>query len=156
MKVSKSFTVPGRGVGRPDYTPAVAASKPVIVKNEEKWALLVTRKSTNDPPDPIEANKSVTVTIKAADNGNINGWQLNMGGGVVSCNASCIQRIVMCHTPGIVGDFRYDVRGDIVFGPLSSTIINPDEDLVIIIYNNDDVARDFSVSLVGVLEKISG
>lgn len=139
------------GIGRPDFTPAVTTSKAVVIENQEKWSLLVTRRAVDgNALDPgVEE-----IVIPAADVGNVNGYQLNMGGGVITCNVSGIQRVVMCHTPGIVGDFRYDVRGDIIFGPLSSTICNPDEDLTIYLYNNDVEPRDFSISLVGVLEKV--
>lgn len=150
-KIVERGTCPQEGIGRPDYTPAVTASKAVVVSNQKKWSLLVTRKAAdgNALAPGVE-----TITITAATNGNVDGWQLNMGGGVISCNVSCIQKVVMAHTPGIVGDFRYDVRGDIIFGPLSSTAINPDEDLIIYLFNNDTVDRDFSISLVGVLEKV--
>jgi len=141
------YSVPAKGVGRPDYTPTVVSSKPVVVANQKKWALLVTK--DNLVPG------SETIVIPAADLGNINGWQLNMGGGVITCRASCLQRVIMSHTPGFLGTFIYDVRGDIFFGPLSSTIINPDEDLTIILYNDDSVARSFSISLMGLLEKIA-
>ena len=149
MGVTRRFTVERRGTGRPDYTPAVAASKPVVIANQKKWALLITRRAVDGN---ALAPGAEIIVIPAATIGNVNGWQLNMGGGVITCNVSCIQKVVMCHTPGIIGDYFYDMRGDIIFGPLSSTIINPDEDCMIILYNNDVVERDFSVSLVGVLE----
>lgn len=147
----ETFTVEPKGIGRPDYTPAVTVSKAVVIENQKKWSLLVTRRAVDgDALDPgVEE-----IIIPAATNGNVNGWQLNMGGGVITCNVSGIQKVVMCHTPGIVGDFLYDMRGDIIFGPLSSTVCAPDEALTIYLYNNDVVARDFSISLVGVLEKV--
>lgn len=148
----RAYTVEKKGIGRPDFIPEVAASKPTVVKNQKKWALLITRRAVDGN---ALAQGAEIIVISAADNGNVNGWQLNMGGGVISCNVSCMQKVVMAHTPGIIGDYRYDIRGDIVFGPLSSTIINPDEDLIVILYNNDVVERDFSISLVGVLEKIA-
>ncbi len=148
-RVVKTKTVPKLGVGRPDYTPAVAASKPIVIVDQLKWALLVTRRSTDVPPNPIPPNTVVEIdAYTVPDN-----YELAMGGGVISCDVSCIQKVVMVHTPGIVGDFLYDMRGDIIFGPLSSTIIKSGEHLMIYIYNNDDDDRDFSVSLVGVLEK---
>lgn len=148
----RAYTVEKKGVGRPDFIPEVAASKPSVVTNQKKWALLITRRAVDG--NALAPGVEIIV-IPAATIGNVDGWQLNVGGGVVSCNVSCIQKVVMCHTPGIIGDFLYDMRGDIVFGPLSSTIINPDEDCMVILYNNDVAERDFSVSLVGVLEKIA-
>lgn len=151
-KIVERGACPQEGIGRPDHTPAVAASKPVVVENQEKWTLLITRRAVDGN---ALAPGSETIVIAAADLGNVNGWQLNMGGGVITCDTSCIQKVVMAHTPGIIGDYRYDMRGDIVFGPLSSTIINPDENLIIILYNNDSEDRDFSISLVGTLERVS-
>lgn len=148
--VEKTWSITAVGVGRPDYTPAVAASKPTVIVDQLKWSLLVTRRSTDVPPNPIPANTVVEIDAYTVPDG----YQLAMGGGVVTCNVSCIQKIVMAHTPGIVGDYLYDMKGEIVFGPLSSTIINPGEHLMIYIYNNDDADRDFSVSLVGILEKV--
>jgi len=149
MKI-ESFVVAQTGVGRPDYTPAVVSSKASVVENQKKWSLLVTRRAADGDALPPGVE---TIVIPAATNGNVNGWQLNMGGGVITCNVSSIQKVVMCHTPGIIGDFLYDVRGDIIFGPLSSTVIDPDEDMTIYLYNQDIADRDFSISLVGVLEK---
>lgn len=156
MPAGQAYAVELKGIGRPDYTPTVAASKPSVVANQEKWSLLITRRAV-DPEGALPPG-SETIVIPAATLGNINGWQLNMGGGVITCNVSGIQKVVMCHTPGIIGDFLYDMRGDIIFGPLSSTIINPDEDCMIILYNNEPIggpSHDFSVSLVGVLEKVA-
>lgn len=151
MKVSKSFTVPTRGIGRPDYTPAVAASKPVVVENQEKWSLLITRRAADGN---ALAPGSETIVVPAATLGNVNGRQLDIAGGVVTTNVSCIQKVVLVGTPGIIGDFRYDTVGTIILGPLSSTIIAPDTDLTIILYNLDAVDRDFSITLQGVLEKV--
>lgn len=149
--VVKKFTVEAKGVGRPAYSPAVGASKPIVVENQEKWSLLITRRAADGNALPPG---SETIIIPAATLGNVNGWQLNIGGGVITCNVSCIQKVVLVGTPGMVGDFRYDMRGDIIMGPLSSTIIAPDTDLTIILYNLDVSDRDFSITLQGVLERI--
>ncbi|GAJ22504.1 unnamed protein product, partial [marine sediment metagenome] len=72
----------------------------------------------------------------------------------VTCNASCIQKLIV-YTPGsILGDYHYDMRGDITFGPLNSKSVEAGKDIILYIYNNDSVARDFSVLLLGVLEKV--
>lgn len=154
MRVTKTFTVEKRGVGRPDYTPAIVSSKASVeVENQKKWSLLITRRAV-DPEGAVPPGDE-EIVIPAATLGNVDGWQLNMGGGVITCNVSGIQKVVMAHTPGIVGDYLYDMRGDIIFGPLSSTIIPPDEDMTIYLYNLDVADRDISISLVGVLEKIA-
>ena len=73
---------------------------------------------------------------------------------MVTCEASSIQNLALVGTPGIVGDFRYDMRGDIVFGPVSASVLDEGTPLTYIVWNNDDVPRHFSVSLIGVLEKV--
>lgn len=147
MRVVRNFSVTQRGVGRPDYTPAVVSSKASIVDNQEKWSLLVTRRAAEGNALPPG---SETITIPATTLGNVNGWQLNVGGGTIVCNVSGIQKVAIYQ---IIGDFLYDIRGDIIFGPLSSPIISPDDSMIIYLYNLDVADRDFSISLVGVLEK---
>lgn len=128
--------------------PLITSTKPALAKNQKKWSLLVTYRQADG--DPIAGNSVASVaayTVPA-------GWRLHIGGAVISCNASCIQKVVMTHTPGIIGDYRYDVKGELVFGPLSSTLLDPGDILTIYTYNNDTVYRDFSITVVGVLEAV--
>lgn len=150
--MAQTWPVQPRGIGRPDYAPAVTASKAIVVGNQKKWSLLITRRAVDGNALPPG---SETIVIPAATLGNVDGWQLNIGAAVITCSVSCIQKVIMAHTPGITGDYRYDMRGDIIFSPLSSTIINPDEDFTIYLYNLDSGDRDFSIVVVGVLEKVS-
>ncbi|GAH87106.1 unnamed protein product, partial [marine sediment metagenome] len=82
------------------------------------------------------------------------GWRLYIAGGVVSCNVSCIQNIRLVHTPGILGDFRYDMRGVFSINPPVGEILEAGDVLLYYVYNLDKVARNFSVSLVGIEEKV--
>ena len=84
------------------------------------------------------------------------GYRLHLGGGVVSCEASCIQDIALVSTPGIIGDFRYDMRGDIIFGADVAHILEGGDALQFILFNNDYTDRHFSVSLFGTLQQVSG
>lgn len=145
----ETFTVPARGIGRPDYSPQVATSKPIVGLNQVKWELLVTRRAVDG--NAVPANSVVTVDAYTVPTG----YQLHIGGAIITCNVSGIQKIVMVHTPGIIGDYFYDVRGELLFGPLSSTLLDPGDTLTIYIYNNDTSARDFSVTIVGVLDRVS-
>lgn len=83
------------------------------------------------------------------------GKKLVLGGGFVSCNASCIQNICMVHTPGIIGDFRYDVRGELIFTELSGQEVPTGHTITVYVFNNDSVERKFSITLTGFIEVIS-
>ncbi|MBA7615036.1 hypothetical protein ES703_22312 [subsurface metagenome] len=147
MRVDKTYTVAEGGVGRPDYAPQVAVSKPILTSNQTHWSdLWTTQDDLGGRLDP----GSLCVTMYTVPTG----YRLHLGGGVVSCEASCIQNISLVCTPGIIGDFRYDMRGDIVFGVTAASIIDEGDALMFILYNNDTVARHFSVSLIGTLERI--
>lgn len=145
MGITRRFAVERRGTGRPDYAPAVAASKPVVIAGQAEWSNLTLVKDL--AADTIETRRIYTVPSD---------YKLNFGGLIVTCSASCIQKIVV-YTPGsIIGDYLYDMRGDIVFGPLNSKSVEAGKDIILYIYNDDSVARDFSVFLSGVLEKVGG
>ena len=146
--MAKKFTVETKGVGRPDYSSEVSASKPVLIEGQTHWSDLWT---TQDDFGGRLPPGTLTVSMYTVPMG----YRLHLGGGVVSCEASCIQNIALVCTPGIVGDFRYDMRGDIVFGIVAASIIDEGKCLQFILYNNDSVPRHFSVSLIGTLERIS-
>jgi hypothetical protein len=123
-------------------------SKPVLGAGQASFELLVTRRAADG--DAIAAGAVAAIDAYEVPEG----YQLHIGGAIITCNASCIQKVVMCHTPGIIGDYLYDVKGELIFGDLSSTIIASGETLTIYIFNNDTVERDFSVTVVGVLESV--
>jgi hypothetical protein len=136
------------------YTPAgirvkgtADVSKPILGANQYHWSDLWT---TEDDYGGRLPPGTLVITAYVVPEG----YRLHLGGGVVSCEASCIQNLALVGTPGIVGDFRYDMRGDIVFGPVSASVLDEGTPLTYIVWNNDDVPRHFSVSLIGVLEKI--
>lgn len=121
-------------------------SKSVIGFRQETWELLVTRRAEDG--DALAANSVAVIEAYVVPDNK----RLYLGGGVISCNVSCIQKVVMTHTPGILGDYRYDVQGQIVLNPLAAVIIDPGDTVTIYLYNLDSAARDFSISLIGMLE----
>jgi len=134
------------------YTPAgtrikgtTTVSKPVLGKDQYHWSDLWTTDASYGGRLPSGV---LIITAYVVPEG----YRLHLGGGVVSCEASCIQNIALVATPGILGDFRYDMRGDIILGPDVATVLDEGTPLTYIIYNNDDVPRHFSVSLAGTLE----
>lgn len=147
MIIEREYSVPVLGLSRPDYTPEVAVGKPIIGVEQTHWCDLWT--TADDYGGRLPAGLTLTITAYTVPEG----YRLHLGGGVVSCEASCIQNIALVATPGIVGDFRYDMRGDIILGPDTATIIEGGTALIYILTNNDSAPRHFSVSLVGTLER---
>lgn len=144
MRVTREFTVTQRGIGKPDYTPAVITSKPIVVESQEDWNVTIIKDDL--APGDIYSEDVYTVP---------EGYRLNLGGVIITCNGSCIQKLIL-YTPGsILGDYLYDMRGEIVFSPLSSKTLEAGQVLTAYIYNNDSVARNFSLSILGVLERVS-
>jgi len=134
----------------PRHFPALytVPAKAIIGRRQETWELLVTYRASEG--NPIPAGCCVGAEVYTVPDGKV----LYLGGGVISCNASCIQKVVMCHTPGIIGDYRYDMQGQIVLNPLAATIIEPGDTITIYTFNNDEVSRDFSIALVGMLVRL--
>jgi len=144
----ETFAVEPKGKGRPDYSPIVGTTKPVVGVEQERWELQITRSAELEnavPARSVAAIPAYTVPEKR---------KLHIGGAIVTCNASCIQKICMTHIT-LIGMYRYDIKGELMFGALSSSIIDAGNTLNIYIYNEDIVARDFSVTIVGVLEKVA-
>jgi len=129
--------------GTPDWMPGVLSTKPVVAIKDTMWEVLWT---PNVPAGDTVAVDIYTVPV---------GYQLNIGGAVVTCEASCIQMVRMAHTPGVIGDYRFDMKGDLIFGPMNATLLAAGDTLTVMVYNNDVADRDFSISIVGVLERIS-
>jgi len=148
MPVTREFDVTVTGTGRPDYSPRVDVGKPILTENQTEWSDLWT--TENDYGGRLPPG-TLTVTMYTVPTG----YKLHLGGGVVSCEASCIQNIALVATPGILGDFRFDMQGQIIFSPDSAVPLEAGTALQFILYNNDSVARHFSVSLVGTLERVS-
>lgn len=131
----------------PRHFPAIypVPAKEIIGRRQETYEVLITRRESDG--NALGAGEVATIEVLTVPSNK----RLYLGGGIITCNASCIQKCVMTHTPGVIGDYRYDMRGDIVLNPLSATIVAPGETLTVYIYNLDDVSRDFSLTLYGML-----
>jgi len=81
------------------------------------------------------------------------GYRLLMKGGFASCDVGVIQRVWLCTTPGLLGDFRFDYLGSITFVP--SAQINAGSTLTYYFFNNHVKRCRASISLIGVLERIT-
>jgi len=79
------------------------------------------------------------------------GYKLLTKGGFASCDVGVMQRVWLCHTPGLMGDFRFDYLGSITFVP--SVEIPAGDTLTYYFYNNHVKKCRGTISLIGVLEK---
>ena len=131
-------------MGRPDYTPEVAVSKPIVGVLQNRWSVLWT-------PTAVAADSMVQSDLYTVPDG----YRLHIGASIITCSASIIQMVRMVHTPGIIGDYRYDVKGELIFGPDSATVLEAGDTLTVYVFNNDVVPRDFSVSMTGVVERVA-
>lgn len=131
-----------RRATRPTFHKPTHPAKPSISPAQMKWTL---NKTADVSPGGCLAVPFYTVP---------KGFKLTLGGGFVSCNASCIQNVRMVHTPGIIGDFRFDVRGELLFTELSGQEIPAGHTITTYVFNNDSVERNFSITLTGFLEVV--
>lgn len=154
-KKEREFKVKTRGTGKPDFVTQTKPERPTI---------------TPEPPgspadDPIEheiawrdlwdgdigANSMLAIEAYTVPSG----YRLYMGGGFISCNDdSHIQLVKLIATPGMLGDFWYKMRGDIILAGHAIMIFEPGTTLTYYIYNEDSSEHHFSISLLGTLEKV--
>ena len=152
--VTRRFAVPRRGTGKPDFVVRTKPERPTI-----------TPEPPGSPPDePIEHEKawrdlwdgdisaSSMLIIEAYTVPS--GYRLYMGGGFISCNdEGHIQLVKLIATPGILGDYWYKLRGDLILAGHAIYVFEPGTVLTYYIYNEDSSERHFSISLLGTLEK---
>ena len=81
------------------------------------------------------------------------GYRLLMKGGFASCDVGVIQRVWLCATPGLLGDFRFDYLGNMTFVP--SAQIDGGSTLTYYFYNNHVKKCRGTISLIGVLERLT-
>lgn len=133
------------GMGRPDFYQLTAPAKAVVGKDQEyevKWTDLETCTLAAGVCGAIDA---YTVPLE---------YDLHLGGGVISCNQSGIQNVRLVHTPGILGDFRYDMRGDLILTEQSAHILEAEDILSYYVFNNLSVVASFSIALTGFLHRV--
>ena len=128
------------GAGSPDYYKPVISSRPQILDNQLKWAQSATYTVS---AQAVSINSFYTVP---------EGYTLEIGGGFISCKDSCINKLRMvADGEELVGDFRFDIQGQISFSPSAGQTVAAGTEITIYIYNNDTLTSEFSLTLSGVL-----
>ena len=129
-------------IGTPDHTPGVISTKPVVSAKDTTW----------------EAYWAVNIAGGGTTSSDIytvpDGYRLNVGGFLVTCDLSQVQRLILAKVAGTFGDYRYDMFGQITFGPMDASRLEAGDILTITLYNGDYFAHDFTVNMVGVLEAV--
>jgi len=128
--------------GSPDYYRRQVPTRFVLGSNQLAWGDLW---DGNVAADAVAEIDAYTVP---------EGWRLYLGGGDIDCEVSCIQLTMLIHTPGILGYVYYDIYRHVNINPPLGEILEAGETLQYHVYNHDVVQRHFSVSLLGVLEKV--
>ena len=138
------MTVADWGSGRPDYYSPTISSRPALVSEEqEQWTL---NKVYNIAGFASSLDAFYTVP---AD------FDLVLGGGYISCNNSVINKLrILSGSTIIIGDFRYDMRADIILTSLSGQNVPTETVLNVYLWNNANIESEISVTLSGILERV--
>lgn len=129
------------GIGRPDFYGDVIASIPTIQETQTAWKL----------------QKAYTIALQSVETDTIytvpEGHTLVFGGGSISVKDSCINKLQIFAPDSIIGDFMFDMAGNIT-QPLTNQTVTAGTDIIVYIYNNDTITSDFSLILSGVLNEV--
>ena len=139
------MTLESWGKGKPDYYIPTIASRPVIVTTESEQVAWNQQRTYSIAGGAVAIDSFYTVP---------SGYTLSLGGGHIAVKDSCIN-VLRLVTPStnLIGEFRFDVQGNLTMSGLAGQEITEGETLTAYIFNNDSIQSDFSLALSGVLSK---
>lgn len=133
------------GAGKPDYFVPTISSRPSIISEsvtQEKW--------TQNTVYAIGGFSSAVQTFYTIPTG----YLLQLGSAYVSANNSVINKMrLLDETNVILGDFRYDMRGDVSWSSLDGQSLSAGHSLIVYLWNNDADESEISLTISGVLER---
>ena len=132
------------GQGRPDFHSDVIASRPIIVEKSStqiNWQI--------DKSYVVSAASTAVDTVYTVPDG----YNLSLDTGLISVRDSCINKIQLYTSSSLLGDYRFDMRGDLG-SIVAGQTIPEGTSIVAYIYNNDAVTSEFSLVLAGVLSVV--
>ena len=143
-----TFEVTATGVGRPDYSPAVAASKLITDIHQSTWSV------ATGAYYGAGTTTDISLYTPAA------GHKLTIGALVMSCHVSLIQGAALYYilagvVTWLVDEFLYDMRGEVVYGAQSAVEVPALADLYIRIQNFDIAQRYITFNVSGFDERVS-
>ncbi|MBA7608889.1 hypothetical protein ES703_16073 [subsurface metagenome] len=143
----QTFTVEAKGVGKPDNYKSAAPARSILSADQRKWYSLYYGE--------IGPLSFVTVPIYTGTAG----WHLFVGGGFLSVNADVMcSGLIEIQVPPLpfigVINYWWKLQGQIVLPEPAVVIIEPNENLRGTLFNYDVVPHLFSVTMLGMEEKI--
>jgi len=133
------------GTGKPDYYVLTISSRPVIVEEGDTQVKMLTHKRYTIAAGGAVIDDFYTVPA---------GYKLSIGGGFVSVKDSCINQLRIFNDDiSLLGDYRFDMRGDLSMTSLAGQEILTGTVLEVYLFNNDAIESEFSLVISGVLNK---
>lgn len=139
------MSVENWGSGKPDYFVPTISSRPSIISEQttqQKWV-----QNTVYTIGGYSSVVQVFYTVPI-------GYKLQLGSAYISANNSVINKFrVLDDSTVILGDFRYDMRGDVFWSSLDGQSLDDGHDLLVYLWNNDNDESEISLTISGVLER---
>jgi len=139
------MTVKSWGTGRPDYSKPTIPSRPTLVDESNtqiKWT----------------ENKTYTITSMATAIDSfytvIPGYNLTLGSIDISVDNSCIDQLRILGNSDVLADFKFDIRGSLIFTALTGQTLSAGETITAYIWNNDAIESNFTLTMSGVLDLV--
>ena len=124
---------------------AVITSRPVVIDTQLEQIKMNTDKRFTIAAGGTAIDNFYTVPA---------GYKLALGGGYISVKDSCINKLrIVIPSQELIGDFRYDMRGDLTMTALAGQEISENTTITVYIFNNDSIESEFSLLLSGVLSR---
>ena len=139
------MTVKEWGKGRPDYYVPTISSRPQTITQtgiQANWYLNKTYTVAGQATS-IDTN-FYTVTANK---------KLSLGMVDVSTRESCINKLRLYVGATLIAEFRFDMRGNLIFTSLSGQTLTAGQTIVAYIYNNDPVTAEFTLTISGIVER---
>lgn len=139
------MSVESWGKGRPDYYKPSLVSRPIVVESADRqieWVL----------------DRSYTIAGMAASIDTFytvpSGYSLSLGMVDVSANESCINKIRILRNSVLIGEFKFDMRGNLTMTDLSGQTLSAGDVLLAYVWNYNTVTDVFSVIISGILSVV--
>jgi len=133
------------GTGKPDYYIPTVSSRPSIISGGTQ------AKFAQNSVYRIAGYNSIVQSFYTVPSG----YKLQLGSACVSADNSVINKMrLLDNGTVILGDFRYDMRGDVNWSSLSGQSLDAGRELVVYLWNNGNDDSEISLTISGVLERV--
>ncbi len=143
----QTFTVEAQGLGQPDGFKGAAPVKSILSVNQRQWTAVWLGN--------VSALSQGIIPLYAG----VSGWQLNFAGGWIFCDADVVQtaeidieRPPLPYLPIIV--FGYRIQAESFWHDPAVVLIDPDQNMRLLLNNIDVAAHNYYVSFMGMEVKV--